>query len=135
MSFASYKPLVSVDKFGLNGVDLTSGSEQTVYQNVLPKGTYFVSFCPMITGSGDLSLVTAEIGSDLGGVNEQMVCQWYGTPYNYYNMRYEQICMAGTYISDGILPLTVLVSCTASTNWNYINYDQSAYNLLIMRLT
>jgi len=134
MSFASYSPTVTIDKFQLSGGTFVSGSEQTVFQKSYPKGTYFISFSPMVTAT-TFTLVTCDIGEDLGGTDEYIPLQWYGTPANYYNPEYEQISLAGVYESSGENPLTIILSATSSSNWNYLNYDGSAYNLLIMRLT
>ena len=134
MSFASYKPTVTIEYHALSDTVLTSNVIETVFSKVLSSGTYFISFCPAVTG-GNLSLVTAEIGSELGGLNQQTACQWFGTPYNYYNMEYEQICMAGTFISNGEDALTIQLSATTTTTWNYATYDGTSYNLVIMKLT
>jgi len=135
MSFASsYFQTVTIDKYGLSGAGYTSGAEITVYSQILPKGNYFISFCPTITTGGTLSLIACDIGTDLGGVDEKISGSWYGTPFEYNNMSKEQITLACSYYSEGILPLEIVLLVSSTTTWNYLNYDGSARNLSIMRL-
>lgn len=135
MSFASYAPTVTIDFYTLNRGNIASDEIETVFSKLLSKGTYFISFCPMVTTDGDFTSITAEIGSQLGGLEESIVCNWFGTPYNYHNMGDEQITMSGVYVSNGDDNLMINITANSSEDWNMTTNGPTAYNLGIMKLT
>jgi len=119
MSFASTKDVIDVYYDNLSQLTLQSGVLQTMFNQVLPKGTYFLSYAPFITATDTISSVTCWIGANFNVVGENEVASIYVRPVNYHNSAYFTPCMSGSYVSDGINALVIRLTCVINNAGTY----------------
>lgn len=133
MSFSSWEKRIEIEKYALNNT-YASGIVQTPFTKFL-EGTYFVSFSPMVVGSDDILTVACKIGSRLDTADENLVSFFRTEPTAYKNLKYEQLCMSGIFISDGYdLEIKILVDVDNLTDWYLENSNPASFNLSIIKL-
>ena len=129
MSFASTKDVIQVYQENLSVFNLPENIVHTIFEDVLPKGVYFLSYSPyMLTTnqSNFFKSVYIWIGSGSGSLEAIEVANFEMEPYNFRNMAYVTPSMAGNFSSDGINPLTIRVSASITNSGTYGAYVTTA---------
>ena len=133
MSFSSWEKRIEIDKYALAD-NYASGIVETPFTKFL-EGTYFVSFSPMVVGADDILSVACKIGSRLDTGDENLVCFFKTSPTAYKNLKYEQLCMSGIFISDGFdLEINIQVDVDNLGDWYLENPNPASFNLNIIKL-
>jgi len=133
MLFSSWEKRIEIEKYALNNT-YASGIVQTPFTKFL-EGTYFVSFSPMVVGADDILTVACKIGSRLDTGDENLVCFFRTDPTGYKNLKYEQLCMSGIFISDGFdLGINIQVDVDNNDAWYLENLNPASFNLSIIKL-
>jgi len=125
MSFASSKEVIQLYQENLSVFNLPENIVHNLFQDVLPKGVYFLSYSPyMLTTvqTNFFETITIWIGSGFGSVQEITVANVEETPYNYRNMGYFTPSMSGIFVSDGEEPLVINVSASTTNAGTYGAY-------------
>ena len=140
MSFSSSKDVLQVYQQNLSQFTLPSNLVTTMFSQVLPKGTYFISYSPyMITTSqaNAFNTITCWIGSGFGTGSEDEVASVYVTPVDYSNLGYFTPSMSGIYVSEGVLPLVIRVSASVANAGTYGAFGSTvgSYDLNYIRLS
>ena len=140
MSFASSKDVIQLYQENLSVFNLPENIVHTVFEDVLPKGVYFLSYSPyMLTTvqTNFFETVNIWIGSGFGSVDAIEVANLEAEPYNYANAGYFTPSRSGIFSIDGINPLTVRVSASTTNAGTYGAYVSTvgSYDLNYIRLS
>ena len=109
----------------LSVYELPENIVHTVFEDVLPKGVYFLSYSPyMLTTvqTNFFETISIWIGSGFSSVDEFTCAHVEVTPENYRNMGYFTPSMSGIFVSDGELPLVIRVSASTTNSGTYGAY-------------
>jgi len=140
MSFASTRNVIQVHQYNLSQTNLPGNIVHTMFQEVLPKGIYFLSYSPyMLTTNqaNQFSSVTCWIGSSFQSTGEVICSSIVVAPYNYANMGYVTPSMSGVFLSDGINPLVIRLSASVTNSGTYNAYviTTGSYDFNYIRLS
>ena len=137
MSFASSKDVIEVYYENLSLLTQPSNVTQLVFDEVLPAGTYFLSYAPFITSTDTIASVTCWIGSNYNVANENEVASIYVRPINYHNMEYFTPCMSGSFVSNGVDSLVIRLNCVINNAGTYSAFakNNTSYDFNYIRLS
>jgi hypothetical protein len=137
MSFASSKDVIQVYQKNLSQTTLPSNIVILMFNEVLPEGTYFLSYSPYMTASANFNTITCWIGSGFNTGTENEVSSIFDTPYNYTNMAYFTPSMSGAYVSDGVTPLVIRLSANVASSGTYNAFvpTSGSYDFNYIRLS
>ena len=140
MSFASTKNVIQVYQQDLSDYGLPENMVHVVFEDVLPKGVYFLSYSPYMMTTNVLNIfetIQIWIGSGFSTTDEFRCANVEVTPYNYYNMAYFTPSMSGIFVSDGVLPLVISVSASTTNAGTYGAYVSTvgSYDFNYIRLS
>ena len=125
MSFASTKDVIQVYQDFLSVFNLPENVVHTLFEDVLPKGVYFVSYSPYMLTTVQTNIfesIQIWIGSGFSTTDEFRCANVEVTPDNCYNMGYFTPSMSGVFVSDGVLPLVIRVSASTTNAGTYGAY-------------
>jgi hypothetical protein len=137
MSFASSKEVIETYSDNLSQLTLPSGILQLMFDEVLPKGTYFLTYSPLITATDTIADITCWIGSNYNTLTENEVASIYVRPAGFHNDEYFTPAMSGTYVSNGVDSLVIRLTCVINDAGTYNAFAQNntSYDFNYIRLS